>query len=439
MTTESGYYRHGLMRMRGREVSEKHRVASSLELIFDLVFAAAFGVAGVQLSHGYATGHIGASVLAFGFAMAAIVWAWINFSWFSSAFDTDDWLFRVTTMVQMAGVIVLAIGLPDMFASIDAGQVLNNQTMVLGYVIMRIALTVQWLRVARQSQYRTAAGLYIGFVGTAQIGWVLLALAPLSLGTSAVCAIFLFLLEWAGPVLAERKAEKYGAGSTPWHPHHIAERYSLLTIVTLGETVIGTIAAAQDIQANIGWAFDTIVVIGAGVAMTFALWWTYFLVPAGEVLAVRRDKSFVWGYGHAIIFASIAAIGAALHLLADVFREEHPVTVQTAIWAIAIPVIIFTVALYALHTYLVGASSRNLATQIVAVLLPVAGMVGAASGLAMWQCLLLVLAGPASMVVAYETGNWRTLEEQLQRVLLQARERSVEASAGAQDGGVRQA
>ena len=31
----------------------------------------------------------------------------MNFSWFASAYDTDDWIFRLTTMVQMIGVLVM--------------------------------------------------------------------------------------------------------------------------------------------------------------------------------------------------------------------------------------------------------------------------------------------------------------------------------------------
>ena len=47
----------------------------------------------------------------------------------------------------------------------------------------------------------------------------------------------LIALELAGPFIAERKAR------TPWHPHHIAERYGLLVIITLGEVILGTVAA----------------------------------------------------------------------------------------------------------------------------------------------------------------------------------------------------
>ncbi len=51
-------------------------------------------------------------IVGFCFATFAVSWAWINFSWFASAYDTDDWVYRLTTMVQMVGVIVLALGLP---------------------------------------------------------------------------------------------------------------------------------------------------------------------------------------------------------------------------------------------------------------------------------------------------------------------------------------
>ena len=136
--------------MGGRNPHEAHRVATPLELLFDLTFATSFSLAASQLADALAAGRFMAALLGFSFASFAICWAWINFSWFSSAYDTDDWIFRIVTMVQMVGVLVLAIGLPRMFASIEHGQHLDNSVMVLGYVIMRLALVFQWLRAAKQ-------------------------------------------------------------------------------------------------------------------------------------------------------------------------------------------------------------------------------------------------------------------------------------------------
>ena len=104
---------HRLNPMRGRDPAESHRAATPLELLFDLTFVVAFGMAADELAHAWPRTTSAAALLGFGFATFAISWAWINFSWFASAYDTDDWVFRLTTMVQMVGVIILALGLPD--------------------------------------------------------------------------------------------------------------------------------------------------------------------------------------------------------------------------------------------------------------------------------------------------------------------------------------
>src|SRR5699024_1525494 len=71
---------HHSRRMGGRDLHEAHRVATPLELLFDLTFVIAFGLAASQLAHALAEGHFGVGLLGFGFGSFAICWAWINFS-----------------------------------------------------------------------------------------------------------------------------------------------------------------------------------------------------------------------------------------------------------------------------------------------------------------------------------------------------------------------
>jgi low temperature requirement protein LtrA len=417
----ASYYTHGLRRMTGRSIDGEHRPATSLELLFDLTFVAAFGVAGSELAHGIAVGHGAAAVGGFVFAMGAIVWAWINYTWFASAFDTDDWLFRVLTMVQMSGVILLAIGIPPMFESIDHGEPLENGILVAGYVVMRLAMVAQWLRAAHgDPKLRPIALTYAFFISVAQIGWVLTAILPLDVTWTLLAAALLWILELSGPYVAEGKGIKAGIGSTPWHPHHIAERYGLLAIIALGETVFGTLAAAQAISASAGWTIDAVVVIGAGIALTFALWWLYFLMPSAPVLAARRDRAFPWGYGHFFVFASIAAIGAGLHVVGYVFDEHYEVSTVTAILAIAVPVLIFHLSLYLIQAWLVSGPPRNTPMQLVSMVMPLAAVALATVGSPLWVCLLIVLASPVTLIVAYELGMWRMLQTQLDRVVARA-------------------
>ena len=120
----------------------------------------------------------------------SITWAWINFSWFASAYDTDDWIYRLTTMLQMVGVIILALGLPDVFESIDEGETVNNGVMVAGYVVMRVAMVFQWSRAARQNPERRAGvpDLHRRRSSIAQVGWLALLFAHTTVAETFVWA-----------------------------------------------------------------------------------------------------------------------------------------------------------------------------------------------------------------------------------------------------------
>src|SRR5919112_1514338 len=311
---------HHRTRMGGRDPDEQHRTATPLELLFDLTFVIAFGAAANELAHLLAEGHLGTALLGFSFATFGISWAWINFSWFASAYDTDDWVFRLATMVQMVGVLVFALGLPDMFASLYEGDTVDNRVMVAGYVVMRLALVFQWVRAARQDPARRAACRK--YVTT------------------------LLVVDLAGRVLAETRH-----GGTPWHPHHIAERYGLLVIIALGEGLLGTAFALGVLVGpeGPGWSVDVVVLGLAGTALTFGMWWIYFILPMGGILERRRERSFGWGYGHIPLFGALAAVGAGLHAAAY-YLEHHSVLGTTGtVLAVALPVALYVTSIYALH------------------------------------------------------------------------------------------
>src|SRR4029078_5714825 len=248
---------HHRRRLTGRDPGEAHRASTPLELLFDLTFVVAFGIAANELARYLADGRIPPGIAGFVFAIFAVSWAWINYSWFASAYDTDDWVFRLATMVQMAGVIVLSLGLPQMFSSLDEGGVIDTRVMVGGYVIMRVAMLFLWWQVSLHDpeRRRTARG-YMFSIGTAQVGWVVCAVLDLTVVPAFVCFTALILYLLAGPFRAER------TGGTPWPPHHIAERYGLLVIITLGEVIIGTVASLNAVvHGEARW-------VGAAAAVT---------------------------------------------------------------------------------------------------------------------------------------------------------------------------
>jgi low temperature requirement protein LtrA len=386
--------------MAGRDPHEAHRVATPLELLFDLTFATTFGFAASQLAHALAAGHYGVALIGFGFATFAICWAWINFSWFSSAYDTDDWVFRIVTMVQMIGVLVLAIGLPRMFASLEHGAHLDNSVMVLGYVVMRAAMIFQWLRAARQDPPRRRACLtYAIAISIAQIGWIMQIVLDFSVGVSILLAVILAVVEFSGPVIAERRD-----GGTPWHAHHIAERYSLFAIIALGEGIVGTVATLSAIVEEQGWNLDAALVCIAGVGLTFGIWWIYYLLPSAQILHAHRDRCFVWGYGQIAIIAAIVATGAGLHVAAYFIEGKAVIGPLATVLSVAVPVSVFLGAVYALYHYLLRQFDRRhiglLATTAVVMALAIGA---AAAGIDMAICLVIVMLAPAVTVIGYET------------------------------------
>jgi low temperature requirement protein LtrA len=409
------YRSHHRIRMGGRDPSEEHRAATPLELLFDLTFVIAFGAAANELAHQLAEGHLGTALLGFSFATFGIAWAWINFSWFASAYDTDDWVFRLATMVQMLGVLIFALGLPDMFGSLHEGEAVNNAVMVAGYIVMRLALVFQWLRAARQDPPRRAAcHKYVITLLVAQVGWVALLIAQTSIGVTFVWVAVLLLVELAGPVLAETRH-----GGTPWHPFHIAERYGLLVIIALGEGLLGTAVAINALigPEGPGWSLDVVVLGLAGTALTFGMWWIYFILPCGPILERHRERSFGWGYGHIVLFGALVAVGAGLHAAAY-YLEHHSVLDTTGtVLTVAVPVALYIASIYALNYYLVRVVDSFYLVMLGGTVVVVAASIAmAAGGAPMVWCLAVLTLAPWVSVIGYETVGYRHGEAALARL-----------------------
>jgi low temperature requirement protein LtrA len=414
MTSSDPSLAHRVRRMSGRDPREEHRGATPLELLYDLTFVVAFGQAGSELAHLVAEGHVASGLMAFGFATFAICWCWINFSWFASAYDTDDWVFRLATMVQMVGVIILALGLPRMFDSLDDGRTIDNGVMVLGYVVMRGAMIFLWLRAARHDPpRRRACHIFAVTIGIAQVGWVLLLVGHTTVGVFFAWAAMLVLIEMAGPVIAER-----GDSGTTWHAHHIAERYGLLAIITLGEGVLGTVASLNAVVESQGWSLDAALVAVAGTGLTFGLWWMYFMVPAGDLLHAHRDRAFPWGYGHILIFGSIAATGGGLHVAASYIGDDAHIGATGTVLSVAVPVAVFVITFFALYTNLVRTVDPFHGWLLVgtAAVLTLA-VVLASAGVPMTFCLVVLMLAPIVTVVGYESVGHRHMAVALERAL----------------------
>ena len=317
-----------------RDPDEHHRVATPLELFVDLASVIAIAAAAAGLHHAIAEAHYMEGLLTFGIAFFAIWLAWLNYTWFASAFDDGSLSFKLATFVYLSGALVLAAGVSDFMHHHEI------RVVVIGYVIMRLAMVYLWFSAARGSnRYRKTCLRYAFGILAVQVYWVVLGLffwewtAPM-LGLFAIGAI----ADLVVPFWAER------AGMTPWHRHHVIERYGLLTIIVLGETLLSTSFALRE-TFDAGEGDLTLIRLAACAAIiTFAMWWIYFS-REDHLRGRERWRAFTWGYGHIPIFGGAAAVGGGVAATIDMLTHHAHAPLSAGHWAIAISVAVYLAGL----------------------------------------------------------------------------------------------
>ncbi|MFF8917370.1 low temperature requirement protein A [Streptomyces sp. NPDC015032] len=325
--------------MLGRDPGEPHRAATSLELLFDLCFVIAVAQASGSLHEALTDGEYATGVLRFALVFFTIWWAWMNFTWFASAYDPDDVLYRLTVLVQITGSLVLAAGVPRAFEEGDL------RVITIGYVVLRTALAALWLRAAWSDPPRRATTLRFAVgVTVCQVGWVGLLGLPVSARLPGI--VVLIVAEVSVPVWAQ------SAGMTPWHPRHIAERYESFTLIVLGEFVAAATVAVQGAFDRNHGTGSLYAVAAGGLFMAYAMWWLYFARSAHTLLATTHQahrRRFTWAYGHYLIFASATAEGAGLAAYADHVTRRTDVSPLTAGAAVTVPAAVFLITVWAVH------------------------------------------------------------------------------------------
>ncbi|TQS46598.1 low temperature requirement protein A [Cryptosporangium phraense] len=367
-----------------RDPNEAHRASTPLELLFDLCFVVAIASAASELHHALIEEHLYPQLLNYLMVFFSIWWAWMNFTWFASAYDPDDVPHRLLTLVEIAGVLVLAAGIPQAFEHEDFGIV------TVGYLIMRLPQIGLWLRVAVSCPGdRTTALRYAGGLALVQVCWVLRLLLPDPWGF--VGFFVLAAAEIAVPIWAER------TGVTTWHPGHIAERYGLFTLLVLGEGVLGaTVTIQAAISEGVSWSLLGVAL--AGLLVIFGLWWSYFTRPAEEGLRGTSRVSFVWGYAHYAVFAALAAVGAGIEVVAETATHHSELPAAGAAFALAVPVAVALVTVGALQSGLDSSRSYLLRFGVAGVL----ALVAAAStwaGVPLAVAALLIAAVVCALIV----------------------------------------
>jgi hypothetical protein len=136
------------------------------------------------------------------------------------------------------------------------------------------------------------------------------------------------------------------------------------------------------------------------------------------ILRVHRDRALLWGYLHIFVFGSIAAVGAGLHVAALYIGHEAHIGATATVLTVAVPVMVYGLALLAFYTYLVRAVDRLHFLLLVGMtVVVVLAVVLAGAGVPMAVCLVVLMCAPLVSIVGYETVGHRHMDAVLTTVL----------------------
>jgi low temperature requirement protein LtrA len=240
---------------------DEHEV-TPVELFFDLVFVFAI----TQVTRLFVQEPTWLGLLRGMLVLAAIWWAWNSFAWLTSAENIDEGGVRLAILGTTALMLGVALAVPRAFGR-DA--ILFS----VAYFLVRVMHVALSLIVRREDSASREA--LLRFVPTALIGASLFVIAAFAHGDLRIALwITALLIDYSGPAVV-------GMGQG-WAvaPEHFAERYGLITLIALGESVV-----AVGVAANFALNAKELLAAALGIITVSALWWLYFDVGA---LFVRR-------------------------------------------------------------------------------------------------------------------------------------------------------
>jgi len=225
---------------------------------------------------------------------------------------------------------------------------------------MRLAMVSQWLRASRiGGPEGRAARTYALGITIAQVLWVGWLFLPESAGTAGF--LVLLVAEIMVPVIAER------VGRTPWHPHHITERYGLFTLILMGESLLGSanaiIEAIQD-----GEHLDELIPLAIfAFSVTASLWWIYFWAPHHGKISGMASSLF-YGYGHYVIFAAAGALSAGIETEISRITGHSELGDLATGFTVTLPVFLFMLGIWVIAIRPVANRTVNTVIPVAAVL-----------------------------------------------------------------------
>src|SRR2546423_1017476 len=238
--------------MSDRQAESTHRV-TPVELFFDLVFVFAITQVTTFLSHHPTWGGLLRGMLLLG----TLWWAWSAYSWLTNTLDPEEGAVRIAVLAAVAAMLVVSLAAPGAFGS-------DAVTFGVAYFVVRALHLVLYSIAGRGDRDLFRAVLRI--VPAATLAPALLVVAGFLHG-SAQLALWgaALAIDYLGVLLGHMRGWRVS-------PAHFVERFGLIVIIALGESIVAIGVGARGLPLDAGG-------IGAallGITVSACLWWSYF-------------------------------------------------------------------------------------------------------------------------------------------------------------------
>ncbi|MFB7877414.1 low temperature requirement protein A [Nocardia sp. NPDC056064] len=377
----------GTRRPRFRPVTADSSV-TQLELFFDLVIVFAFTMVTDLAAHDTTAVNALRAVL----VLALMWWLWIAYSWLGNVVRADEGPARVGMFVAMGGAFLAALTIPEAFTDLPGGW-FGPLVFAIAYLIVRLVhVGLFWAISADDPQLR--GQLLRWALGSITVGTTLLVVAAM---TSGVVQIVLWIAAIAGDMLWT------WAAGTDWRINsakHFAERYGLIVIVALGESIVSIGIGVAGLP--ISWP----IAVGSmlGLAVSGLLWWLYF-----DVAAISIEHAFAhargahqikiaqnsYTYGHFPMIVGVIALSLGLKKVLYYVGDASHHTLTDALYGIPLAALYGGPALFLLGVVVAkyyAVKSVSVGRVVVAValfaLIPVAANLPALASLSILCALL---------------------------------------------------
>jgi low temperature requirement protein LtrA len=232
-------------------MDDTEKRVAPLELFFDLVFVFALTQVTLLMSNKPTWEGLGEGMLVF----VALWWAWAAYAWLTNYIAAEEDLERMLVFAAMGAMLLAALAVPGAFGD-DA----------LLFAVAYAAVRCLHIFIFAEANEDVDIGQAIRRLSvTALPAPLLLVVAALLGGTAqAVIWIVALVIDLGGPYVFGVSGFRVSAG-------HFAERFGLIVIIALGESIVA-------IGAGLESAVDGGVLVAAalGLVVACALWWSYF-------------------------------------------------------------------------------------------------------------------------------------------------------------------